>query len=50
MEALTEVLLLAGLVLDTVDLGPDLLDLVGLLGNELLDSLQGLVTLLHAEK
>lgn len=50
MELLTEVLLLASLVLDTVNFGFDLLNLIFLLSNEFLDSLKSLVTLLHTEK
>lgn len=50
MEVLAEVLLFSSLVLDTVDLRFDLLDFVFLLGDELLDSLEGFVTLLHTEE
>ena len=50
METLREFLLSAGLVADTSDLRFYLKDLVVLLLDQLLDSLESLISLLHTEK
>jgi hypothetical protein len=50
VQLLRLLLLAAGLITHTCDLALDLKDLVVLLLNQFLDSLKGLVTLLHAEE
>ena len=50
MQIFTRLLLFLGLVADTADFGLDLEDLVVTLSDQVLDGLESLVTLLHAEE